>query len=71
MAEIAFVALTLAFFALCVETCVAWTGSSGGSGDRGYRGGADSMSVDEVVGPVLAVLLAGFLVAALLFPGVT
>jgi hypothetical protein len=29
------------------------------------------MSVDEVVGPVLAVLLAGFLVAALLFPGVT
>ena len=72
MADIVFVAMALAFFAICVAyvrgSRPAGAELRGGRGRR-PRGGRDRrLRRRHWVGLVIAVLLIGYLVAALLFP---
>ena len=68
MGDIVFVIVTIAFFALCllyVRGCelLVRSGEESPEGDRG-----DAVTADNIIGLILAVLLTGYLVAALLLP---
>ena len=68
MADIVFIAVTLAFFALCVLYVRGLDRLVRSAADADPTGGDGLMDADNVVALVLAVLLAAYLVAALLFP---
>ena len=75
MADILFVLVSLAFFGLCALYVRGCERIIGGSEDTAPRGRDHVrahrrvvVTADNIVGLILAVLLAGYLVAALLLP---
>ena len=74
MADLLFVAVIIAFFAVClllVKACDRIIGPDDGQLDEDTttpREEVAPMSVDNVIGLVLALLIAGYLVVALVFP---
>ena len=69
MADLAFIVTILVFFALCTAFIRGLDRIVRSHGRGGVEArGAGAVSWDNIIGLVLAVLLAGYLVVALLFP---
>ena len=75
MADLLFIAITIAFFAIAagfVKLCDRIIGPDDATdlalGEPERIDGGRRMTADNVIGLVLAVLVAGYLVAALVFP---